>query len=59
MVCKTNRKAAAKVSLKVNGKKIALNPFVKDFIAATVIGMVGSLRGADNIKTLSIEITRG
>jgi len=59
MVCKTNRKAAAKVNLKVNGKKIALNPFVRDFIAATVIGMVGSLRGADNIKTVSLEITRG
>ena len=59
MVCKTNRKAATKVSLKVNGKRMELNFFVKDFIAGTVIGIVSSLRGANNIKTVSLEITKG
>ena len=59
MLCRTNRKTATKVSLKVNGKRMELNLFVKDFIAGTVIGMVGSLRGANNIKTVSLEITRG
>jgi len=58
MVCKTNRKTATKVRLKVNGKRMELSLFVKDFIAGTVIGMVSSLRGANNIKTVSLEITR-
>lgn len=57
MVCETNQKPIAQVELKVDDKKIELNNFVQNFISQTVIGMVKSLRGVDDIETVSLQLT--
>ncbi len=49
-------KYEGKVSLKVNGKDIDLNPFVQSFIASTVTGMIQPLRGIESVKTLQLNI---
>lgn len=45
-----------RVSLKVNGKRIPLNPFVEGFLAKTLKGMLGSLKGCDPSETVEIRI---
>ena len=57
MTCKANQKPPANAELKVNGKEIELNNFVENFISQTVIGMVRSLRGIDNIETISLKVS--
>ena len=44
------------VSLKVDGKKIPLNAFVKGFLVNTVNGMLTSLKGCDTTKHIEIRI---
>ena len=44
------------VTLKVNGKTIPLNPFVKGFLSATVKGMLTSLKGCDSPTQIEIRI---
>ncbi|AEH07036.1 molybdopterin-guanine dinucleotide biosynthesis protein B [Methanothermococcus okinawensis] len=48
--------ASSGVEMVVNGKTIPMNPFVSDIIKNTLKGIVGSLKGADNPKTISINI---
>jgi len=56
MVCETNQKPTAQTELKVNNKEIELNSFVQNFFSQTVIGMVKSLRGVDDIETVSLSV---
>lgn len=42
--------------LMVDGKDVGINPFVKRFIANTVFGMVSSLNGVAEPKTITIEV---
>lgn len=56
MVCETNQKPIARTELKVNDKEIELNSFVQNFFSQTVIGMVKSLRGIDDIETVSLSV---
>jgi hypothetical protein len=58
MVCDTNQKPVAQVELKINGKETELNNFVENFIAQTVIGMVNSLRGVSDIKTIDLKVLK-
>jgi molybdopterin-guanine dinucleotide biosynthesis protein B len=44
------------VFLKVDGKGIPLSPFVKNFLAKTVKGMVSSLKGGDPARRIEIRI---
>jgi molybdopterin-guanine dinucleotide biosynthesis protein B len=44
------------VSLRVEGRQIPLNPFVKGFLANTVKGMLSSLKGCDTAKHVEIRI---
>jgi molybdopterin-guanine dinucleotide biosynthesis protein B len=44
------------VSLKVNGKAVPLNPFVRGFLAKTVKGMLSSLKGCERSETVEIRI---
>jgi molybdopterin-guanine dinucleotide biosynthesis protein B len=44
------------VSLNVDGKNIPLTPFVKDFLANAVKGMVSSLKGCEQPKQIRINI---
>ena len=46
------------IELIINGKKIPLSEFPKDFIKNTVIGMVASLKSVDDpLQTVSITIS--
>jgi hypothetical protein len=49
-------KGTDRVRLKVNGKEIALSPFVKRTILGTVRGMVSSLKGCEEPESLEIQI---
>ena len=57
MACKAKQKLIARAQLKVNSKEIELNNFAQNFISQTVIGMVKSLRGVGEIKTVSLKVT--
>ena len=58
MTCVTNEKPIARVELEVNGKKVELNNFVNNFIAATMIGMVKALRGVGEPEVISLKISK-
>ncbi len=48
-----------KIELIINGKKIPLTEFPRDFIQNTIIGMVSTLKGVDEpIKNLSLTIEK-
>lgn len=49
-------KAAEKVYLKVNGKHIALKPFIDDIINNSVKGMISALRGCADPQKIEIII---
>ena len=44
------------VSIKVNGKSVPLAEFPEEFISNTIIGMISSLKGVDEIKNVNINI---
>ncbi len=58
MECDANQKSATNADLTINGKKIELNSFVESFISQSIIGMVKSLRGVDNIETIDLKISK-
>jgi molybdopterin-guanine dinucleotide biosynthesis protein B len=45
-----------KISLKVNGKEIPMNEFVRDVLSKTLLGMVSSLRETEDMKEVEIKI---
>jgi len=51
-------KEPPRVRLKVNGKEIALSPFVERMILGTVRGMVSSLKGCEAPESVEIQIKR-
>jgi hypothetical protein len=57
MVCEPDQKPQTHAELEVNGKEIELNNFVENFISHTVIGMVKSLRGIENVETISLKVS--
>ncbi len=58
MVCEPEHESVVQVELKVNGEDVALNDFVKGFVSETLMGMMKSLRGVGEVKTLSLEISK-
>ncbi len=58
MTCDANQKSVTNADLTINGGKIELNSFVESFISQTVMGMVKSLRGVDNIETIDLKISK-
>jgi hypothetical protein len=58
MACEPESESTAKVELKINGEEVALNDFVQEFVAQTLIGMVKSLRGVGEIRTIDLKISR-
>jgi len=47
------------VSLKVNGKKIELSGFPRDFVTRTAAGAATSLRGVEEVNTLDMSLKFG
>ena len=56
-MCNSNQGLIIDAKLKINGKTVDLNNFVEIFISQTIIGMVKSLRGVDNIETIDLKIS--
>jgi molybdopterin-guanine dinucleotide biosynthesis protein B len=52
---KTHRKKR-EVNIYLDGKKLQIKPFIKDFFLNTIVGMVGSLNDAKGAKQISISI---
>ncbi|NIS62344.1 MAG: molybdopterin-guanine dinucleotide biosynthesis protein B [Proteobacteria bacterium] len=44
------------VTLRINGRRIPLSPFVKRLLIRTIMGMISSLKGAENPRRLEIKI---
>jgi len=49
----------ARIAVHVDGKKLPMNEFVRDFVISTVLGMFSSLRGWKKPKSLNISIQFG
>lgn len=47
------------VKLVVNGREVPIKGFVQDFIAKTVLGMVSSLKGVEEPRTVKLIIEKG
>ncbi|UCE50021.1 MAG: hypothetical protein JSW47_07655 [Phycisphaerales bacterium] len=58
MVCEKDQEPAIRAELTVNGQEIELNNFVQDFVGRAVIGMVGSLRGVGEARTLTLSVSK-
>ncbi|MFQ5925034.1 MAG: molybdopterin-guanine dinucleotide biosynthesis protein B [Dehalococcoidia bacterium] len=52
------KRAAEDTVLFINGSPVPLNPFAKQFISSTLMGMVSALRGVDRIRSLEISVRR-
>jgi len=53
-----SRRAAQDAMLFVNGSPIALNPFTKQFIGNTLLGMISALRGVGRIRSLEVFVRK-
>jgi hypothetical protein len=53
-----DREPILQTELTVNGQTIELNEFVQGFMGKAVIGMLSSLRGVGNVRTVKLEISR-
>ena len=51
--------ANLKAELEINNVSVELNPFVEEFLTRTVVGAVSSLKGAENIRELELDIEGG
>jgi molybdopterin-guanine dinucleotide biosynthesis protein B len=51
-----SKKEKGEVSLKVDGKGIPLTPFVSDFLAKTIKGMLTALKGCEDPQSIEIKI---
>lgn len=58
MVCERDQEPTLQTDLTVNGQKIQLNNFAQNFMGGAIIGMLASLRGVDDIKSVSLEISK-
>ncbi len=46
------------VELVVDGRPLPLAPFVRQILASTILGMVSTLKGAENAQEVSIRVRR-
>ncbi|HBD06636.1 MAG TPA: molybdopterin-guanine dinucleotide biosynthesis protein MobB, partial [Syntrophobacteraceae bacterium] len=46
----------SEVLVRLDGRKLPLNDFVKDFVVGTILGMLGSLRGWKKPRSIDIHI---
>lgn len=58
MGCQSCPKSDFTVELEANSKKVEINPFVEAFISNTVIGMLQSLNGVDQIESIDLKICK-
>ncbi len=46
------------IRIKVNGEEVSVGGFVSEFVSNTVSGMISSLKGVENIRTIEIIIEK-
>jgi molybdopterin-guanine dinucleotide biosynthesis protein B len=46
------------IQIWINGTPIPTNPFVKEFISKTLLGMVSALKGVQEVKSLQISLAK-
>ncbi len=54
-----DRRSETEVSLVVDGKPMALAPFVKEIITGTLVGLLSTLKGIGSLGNIEIRIRRG
>ena len=47
-----------KAELRVNGMPIDLNDFTEEFVGRTILGAVSCLKGAENLKTMTLSLDK-
>jgi molybdopterin-guanine dinucleotide biosynthesis protein B len=52
----SERRKDLDIELRVNGKKIGLKGFVRDFLSGAIVGMVGSLKGCEDPEKIEITL---
>lgn len=52
------KRAAEDTVLFINGSPVPLNPFAKQFISSTLMGMVSALRGVGKIRSLEVSVRK-
>lgn len=57
-MAETKSEADDEVELIVDGASLPMVPFVRKLIAATVIGIVGALRGGEQAREIEIRVRR-
>ncbi|MFA6316952.1 MAG: hypothetical protein WC943_05995 [Elusimicrobiota bacterium] len=57
--CCREEAVTASVKAKVNGKAVAMNPFVQDIVGRAVAGMFSSLKGVKAPKSISLKVRLG
>ncbi|MBN1456367.1 MAG: hypothetical protein JW912_00765 [Sedimentisphaerales bacterium] len=58
MSCDTDINPNVAVKLTVNGNDVKLNGFVQGFFANSILGMIKSLKDVEDVKTLTLEISK-
>lgn len=58
MACERDQIPALKTELRVNGQEIELNNFVQDFMGLAVTGMIKSLKGVADVRTVTLSVSR-
>ena len=58
MTCPSDQRSQPQLELEVNGRDVELNDFVQSFIVETILGMLRSLRGVDEVRSVTLTITR-
>jgi len=58
MACEQDREPILRTELRVNGQAVELNEFVQSFMGLAVIGMLSSLRGVGDVRTVKLEISK-
>ena len=47
------------ISISVNNKPVPLNPFVRELMSKTLLGMVSTLKGVGKIRKLDVWLRQG
>ena len=46
------------LEVKVDGMPLGLVPFVREMVAGAIVGMITTLRGAENAREIEIQVRR-
>ena len=53
-----DEESGLEMEVKVDGMPLGLVPFVREMMAAAIVGMITTLRGAENAREIEIRVRR-